>query len=541
MVNYKKNILWMLPAALILLSSNAGATSTSQNAEPQGTVTTNESADKRLTFVLRGIDLKGVTAFDAQLLTAAYAEQLNHEVTFTDLETIARRITSLYRANGYFLAQAIVPLQVVKQGVVEISVIEGQLGEVRINIAPNSPITEQRIRDMLASLVPGKPINGPRYEHVMLLLSDVPGIRVRSTLMQGERPGTSDLVVAIEPTSRFLPTVEGDNYGDRITGRVQIGGAVRVASPTKIGDNIDAKLMVSQGSKLTFGRVSYEAPIGSNGARGGVGISRMAYQLGEEFSVLDAHGIATIYDASLIFPFIRQRNENLFLRLVINDKKLSNDLRAAEVSFDKRISGAGLGWSYEKRDQLFGEGYWNTNGLVYSGHLSLLDALSKDADRGPSGPMTSGSFTKFDVQGSRLQALSSKSSLFTTLALQWTDSNLDPSEKFSLGGPQAVRAYPSGEGLVDQGAIINLEWRYSINENLTSYGFYDMAHGRRSHMQTAVEDNYVNLRGPGIGVNWSKSNNFAMSTTVAWRKSGPAVTDNNKAGAMFSWRLQKSF
>ena len=110
MVNYKKNILWMLPAALILLSSNAGATSTPQNAEPQGAVTTNESADKRLTFVLRGIDLKGVTAFDAQLLTAAYAEQLNHEVTFSDLETIAHRITSLYRANGYFLAQAIVPL-----------------------------------------------------------------------------------------------------------------------------------------------------------------------------------------------------------------------------------------------------------------------------------------------------------------------------------------------------------------------------------------------------------------------------------------------
>jgi filamentous hemagglutinin family protein len=69
-------------------------------------------------------------------------------------------------------------------------------------------------------------------------------------------------------------------------------------------------------------------------------------------------------------------------------------------------------------------------------------------------------------------------SLYLSLGGQWASKNLDGSEKLALGGARAVRAYPSGELLVDQGLIGTVEWRWSLNEELTPFLFYDAAHGK---------------------------------------------------------------
>src|SRR3546814_1066741 len=112
------------------------------------------------------------------------------------------RVTDLYLRRGYYLAQAVLPVQEVVDGVVEISVVEGRLGQVTVQVDPKAPIDEARVRAMLAPLQPGQPLHRERYERAMLLLSDLPGLRVQSAIEPGLEPGTTDLTVQIAPGDR---------------------------------------------------------------------------------------------------------------------------------------------------------------------------------------------------------------------------------------------------------------------------------------------------------------------------------------------------
>src|SRR3546814_6581102 len=75
------------------------------------------------------------------------------------------------------------------------------------------------------------------------------------------------------------------------------------------------------------GRLAYEAPLGAHGLRIGAGVSRVSYELGGAFEILDAVGTADIYDVSLTYPLIRQRSHNLFLRGFVDRKELTDELR----------------------------------------------------------------------------------------------------------------------------------------------------------------------------------------------------------------------
>jgi len=92
------------------------------------------------TVTLKEIRFTGNTVFSAEELQPLVAERIGQPNSLADLEALAMRVTDKYRSSGYMLAQAIVPVQDVTSGVVEISVIEGALGKVRFEIDPAAPI-----------------------------------------------------------------------------------------------------------------------------------------------------------------------------------------------------------------------------------------------------------------------------------------------------------------------------------------------------------------------------------------------------------------
>src|SRR3546814_2600602 len=93
---------------------------------------------------------------------------------------------------------------------------------------------------------------------------------------------------------------------------------------------------------MWFGRLAYEAPLGAHGLRIGAGVSRVSYELGGAFEILDAVGTADIYDVSLTYPLIRQRSHNLFLRGFADRKDLTDELRIVDFKTDKRVDGFGV-------------------------------------------------------------------------------------------------------------------------------------------------------------------------------------------------------
>ncbi|MBT2303946.1 ShlB/FhaC/HecB family hemolysin secretion/activation protein [Variovorax paradoxus] len=494
-------------------------------------------------FRLNDLRLNGVKALSNEELQGITQPYIGRDVTLGDLEALAQAITARYRERGYFLAQAVVPVQTVQGGVVEISVIEGRLGKVDVAVAPDAPIAEARVRAFLVPVQPGEAVNAQSYERAMLLLSDQPGIRVASGLQEGTQPGTTDLSVEVTAARRWVFTAEADNHGTKESGRYRIGGSARWLSPFGIGDNLDLRAMVSNDNGLVFGRAAYEAPIGSSGLRAGVGLARVNYELGGQFADLDAQGTADVLDFSLNYPLIRQRQQNLFLRLGADVKDLTDELQAVAFTSKKRVHGLGLGWTWERRDEVLGGGYWASSGTLYRGKLDIRDPQTLAFDQSIAGRRTEGDFTKLSFLVSRLQAIVPRHSLYLSLGGQLASKNLDASEKLALGGARAVRAYPSGEVLADEGVIGIAEWRWSYNEELTPFLFYDAARGKLARDPTPFDGvNRLSLRGFGVGVSWARPGNFAINATLAWRDgTRPAQTDGGGRNPRLYVQAQKAF
>ena len=494
-------------------------------------------------FRVNDLRLNGAQTLSSDELKSVTQPYIGRDVTLGDLEALAQAITAQYRARGYFLATAIVPVQTVRDGIVEISIIEGRLGKVEVNVAADAPMSEARVRGFLSGLAVGEAVNAPVYERSMLLLSDQPGIRVSSGLQEGTQTGTTDLSVDVVAVPRWAFTAEADNHGTLESGRYRAGGTARWLSPFGIGDNLDMRVMVSNSTALQFGRLAYEAPIGTSGLRAGIGLSRVAYALGGNFVDLDARGTANVLDFALNYPLIRQRQQNLFLRLTADTKNLTDEMRAVAFTSKKKVHGFGLGWTWERRDDVLGGGYWASSGTLYHGTLHIEDEVSLQHDAGIAGRHTEGAFSKGTFQLSRLQSIVDRHSLYLSVGGQAASKNLDASEKLSLGGARAVRAYSSSEALVDQGLIGTVEWRWSYNAELSPFAFYDAARGKYARSPTAFDGpNNISLRGYGLGVSWARSGNFAINATLAWRDgTRPAQSDGGGHNPRFYIQAQKSF
>jgi hemolysin activation/secretion protein len=66
------------------------------------------------------------------------------ELSPDDLQRAADVITRHYRDRGYFVARAYVPAQDIRDGIVEITVLEGRLDRVSVK-----PISKTRLREQV--------------------------------------------------------------------------------------------------------------------------------------------------------------------------------------------------------------------------------------------------------------------------------------------------------------------------------------------------------------------------------------------------------
>lgn len=493
-------------------------------------------------FVLKSVSFVGATGVSESDLQAVAADKIGQSVTFSDLEAIAANAVAVYRKHGFALVQVFVPVQEVVDGHVKFNVAEGALGNVTVDVDADAPIHQERVAKTLAALEPGKPLNNRRYERVMLLLSDLPGIKPQSAISVGGASGATDLKVQVGLRERMQYGLELDDYGTKDSGRLRLTGSLRWASPFERGDNVDLRIMAAEGMHTAFGRLAYETPVGYDGLRIGGGIARVQYELGGAFAALEPTGVGTVADLSFTYPLIRQRTVNLFLRGGLDNKSLTDRFEAVGYETRKRIHGVSLGFALERRDQWGGGGYTSMNAQVYLGTLKLRDAMSQLFDAPPFGYSTQGDFRKFTLQAARLQFIAPKWSLYASIGGQRSNKNLDAYEKLSLGGPKAVRAYATGEVLVDDGWIATVELRYALQKEATLFVFHDAARGDMFHQPRPFDpDMSRSLRGYGIGFNWSKPGNVSVNLSVAWRGTGPGVTDGGDRNPRVYWSIQKAF
>jgi hemolysin activation/secretion protein len=387
-------------------------------------------------------------------------------------------------------------------------------------------VSDARLSGIASSSMPvGQPITQRDLERTMLLLSDIPGIRVESALEPGEEVGTTDLVIDVHEGPRVLIGADADNWGSYFTGEYRGGLYARVNSPFGLGDNLDLRLFGSSGGGQIYGRASYEVPVGHQGTRVGIAGARVTYKLQKQFATLDANGTAGLWEVSATHPFLRSRASNLFGRLSYENIRLVDNVDAVDASVVRKVSNLGAGLAYEIRDAFFGGGYTGAGASLYFGDVAIKSQEFLAIDQSPVGRHTEGSFTRLAFQGSRLQHLIEQTSFFLGIAGQWASKNLDSSQQISLGGPRAVRAYPVNEAVADKGVVVNAELRYAITQGVTLSGFYDFGWARFNvNPPPTVVDNDRTLRGFGAGLYWTAPWGMTVTASVAWPDSGPSLS-----------------
>lgn len=81
----------------------------------------------------------GAIAYSEAELLAVTGFILGSALSLSDLRLMASRIADYYHSHGYFVAQAYLPAQDIKDGVVTIAVIEGQYTLRTVAAVPSTP------------------------------------------------------------------------------------------------------------------------------------------------------------------------------------------------------------------------------------------------------------------------------------------------------------------------------------------------------------------------------------------------------------------
>ncbi len=483
--------------------------------------------------------ITGAQAFTQAVLLDAIGFKPQSVMSLSDLNGLAQRVTDYYRAHGYFVARAYLPPQDINDGLVTLAVLEGRYGAVTIS-------NQSRLKDsvVMGLLEPASndAVTLAPLERSLLLLTDLPGVQVRSTLSPGASVGSSDLVLDVAPGPLVSGAVDGDNQGNRYTGRNRVGSAINLNNPSGYGDVASLRLLTS-GNGLDYARAAYQVQV--ERTKVGVAYAYLDYSLGREFHNLQAHGTAGIASVYASYPLLRSRQSNLSVQLAFDSKRMRDEVDSTQLSQTKKVQVLMLSLNGDHRDS-FGVPAINTYSLTGTvGNIDLQDSAARAADAAAA--KTQGSYSKLGFNLARLQSAGGMAQIYAAASGQIASKNLDISEKMQLGGANAVRAYPEGESYGDRGVVLTVEARYTLPPadalpgQFQLIGFIDTGAVTLSRNPWFTGKNSRKLSGAGLGLNWWVGSDFSIKAFYAHKVGNAVATSAPDASSRFWIQAVKYF
>lgn len=489
-------------------------------------------------FRVQRIEIRGHTLLSIESLHALVADSEGKKLSLPELGQLAQRLTDYYREQGYPLSRAIIPVQTVTAGVVHMVIIEGRYGEVRLN--NSSRVNSSVASRLLAPLQTGKIISQRDLDRSLLLLSDINGLTVDATLKPGTLVGSADMDVSTLPLPALSGILVVDNFGNRYTGQNRLNLALNYSNPLHLGDNLNMSVL-STGSGMAYGRLAYEILVNGQGSRAGIAYSNLSYKLGDALASLQAHGSAQSQSLWLRHPLLRSRNTNINAQLQYDGLLLQDQIDSSALQTRRQLQSVTGSLNGDARDVLLGGGLTTWSVGMTAGQVRLGDADAQLSDAASA--KTAGRFSKWNISLTRLQNLSANDSLFFSLSGQTARSNLDSSQKYSVGGPTNVRAYAMGTAAGDSAAVLSAELRHQLGwlarGRLTATAFFDSAYIVTNANPWVTGNNHTRLSGAGLGLNWAHPQQWYLRSFIA-QPLWPLETDK-KLSARIWLTLSKGF
>jgi hemolysin activation/secretion protein len=465
--------------------------------------------------------ITGAVSFPEALLADLVKPWLGRRLDLKGLNEAAGALTRHYQAAGHFLSYAYLPAQRVDGGTVEIAVLEGRLEAVQTVTGTEVRLREEVVQAHTDALTRQHPVLQERVERQLLLLNELPGVTARAAVTPGTALGGAELVVTVLEEEPLDVRLDVDNHGAKSSGSLRASASVQLRDVFGWGELVTGRALVARRGGLTSGHLGVLLPLGGDGLKAGASLSRLQYQLGGAFARLGSVGTADAVQLRLQYPVLRSIDANVRASAEAEDKRLRDEVILATAD-------PSLGANRLRRNRslsVSAQADWRDAGLgsPASTVASLGATQGELGQLAPSAPGASGpsaNWRKLNWSLVRSQWLAPGWSLNLRAQGQQTGSVLDSSERFALGGPYAVRAYASGEAVVDEGWLGSLElrWALPLQGGQFSAGlFHERASGRLSAAASGAA-NEPDLAGSGISLGWSRGD-LAVAASLAMRGS----------------------
>jgi hemolysin activation/secretion protein len=462
------------------------------------------------TFKVSNFLFEGNKLISSSELQVFLKEYLNREITLDELKLAVDSLSLLYKDKGY-LASSSLPKQDITEGNVKIIIIEAKFGGAQLKLDPN---TKYRIHPEIIqkfiehSNQKGEILNLNALDRAVLIADELPGAGVSQSLQPGSKDGETDSLLNISNEPSYIAMLSADNYGSDATGPERYQANASFLSPLGVGDRIDLGLLHSKGTD--YARLSFNRPIGYSGLRMGINASALKYDVisGAALS-LKPEGTAETAQIEASYPVYRSRTFDLSLASFFERKHFRN--KAQEVVESKYlIDVLNIGSSLNHKNTLFLAGETSASIDLDLGYANYDDSpltfrTSKiDQD-------TQGRFNRLRWNINNTQFYTETISTVLKFSGQFSDRNLDSSQKFFLGGASGVRAYPISEGLGSEGYLFSAALHKELTANFTATGFYDYGFARQyidntnnaTGAENATGKNSFNMKGYGASIEWN--------------------------------------
>jgi hemolysin activation/secretion protein len=478
-----------------------------------------------------------VGPLEVQKLVFLIREQRRQRgITLGMIETVANTITRYYREHGFILAKAYIPKQQVRDGVVTLTVLLGELGEVEVkNNKRYAAKTIQRVFD--DSLA--KPVTNDSIEEKLFLVNDFPGLSVQGYFEPGTQVGDTKLNVNVASEKWYDATLRVDNHGSERAGKYRAYTEFLLHNPLKLGDELELGVLGTFAPQnSTYGSLRYNIPILSPRVKLSAGISNNDFVLARTNNGdPQSEGKAEVIDASVKYQLQRGRVRNQAFGL-----KLSQTDSTVDVDGKRTI--------YNVNTLLNTEIFYDFDFLndakriLQQGNITLTSSQFKV---GAVDGQTENPFI-LNVDYSRLSfvnipLIKSESKLILHFSGQYAGTKMASSNQFSIAGPTRARGFSVNEFYADDAAYLGADLVFkgpSLNDyklagesfsNLFQpFVFTDFSYGYDNALnasETAINETLVDV-GVGFKLNYKENirGNFIFAFPIT--ATGTAFADTKK-------------
>ncbi|MEA1937658.1 MAG: ShlB/FhaC/HecB family hemolysin secretion/activation protein [Pseudomonadota bacterium] len=414
-----------------------------------------EAEADALRFMLEGLTVEGSTVYTEADFRPLIEELLLEEVTLKQLNALAERLTVKYRNDGYILSRVILPAQEVEGGMVHLRAVEGYIIEVRVEGETGG---RDGIWDHWADkLKASRPLHISVLERYSLLANELAGLTVQAQVKPDKDAQGAAVVLFTIEKKDFDAALTFDNRGTKSTGPWQSTLAVTAFDLLGLGGSTSVQgIATSQIEELRYGTVSYSRMLNGEGLALSLSASRSVSEPGDVLKTLGVASQNKSLSATMTYPAIRSRRENLLLSAGLRYTNSKSNLACAPSSRD-RLRVLTLGASYDISDEYKGVNLFDVK--LHRG-LDILNASDTNSNllsrsRGVS------DFTKLTATAIRRQVLTRGLGMTVSLSGQAAFNQLLAGEEFGYGGTQYGRAYDPSEITGDHGLAGSVTVNYN--------------------------------------------------------------------------------